>query len=102
MWKYCEICYVSITIYMKKIQTEEKKNGSYCSYSATWTNQSGTVVIVQNLGEKKIAHYTKRDTIEALPLFIWLVDVGKFRPWLIELTNFKPKLLIRFIMNKPC
>ena len=28
--------------------------------------------------------------------------VGKFRPWLIELTSFKPKLLIRFIMNKPC
>ena len=28
--------------------------------------------------------------------------VGKFRPWLIELTSFKPKLLIRFIINKPC
>ena len=28
--------------------------------------------------------------------------VGKFRPWLIELTSFKPKLLIRFIMNKTC
>ena len=28
--------------------------------------------------------------------------VGKFRPRLIELTSFKPKLLIRFIMNKPC
>ena len=27
-------------------------------------------------------------------------DVGKFRPRLIELTNFKSKLLIRFIMNK--
>ena len=26
--------------------------------------------------------------------------VGKFRLWLIELTSFKPKLLIRFIMNK--
>ena len=26
--------------------------------------------------------------------------VGKFRPQLIELTSFKPKLLIRFIMNK--
>ena len=26
----------------------------------------------------------------------------KFRHWLIELTSFKPKLLIRFIMNKPC
>ena len=29
-------------------------------------------------------------------------NVGKFRPWLIELTSFKPKLLIRFIMNKTC
>ena len=28
--------------------------------------------------------------------------VGKFRPRLIELTSCKPKLLIRFIMNKPC
>ena len=28
--------------------------------------------------------------------------VGKFRPRLIELTSFKPKLLIRFIMNKTC
>ena len=26
----------------------------------------------------------------------------KFRPLLIELTSFKPKLLIRFIMNKTC
>ena len=29
-------------------------------------------------------------------------SVGKFRRQLIELTNFKPKLLIRFIMNKTC
>ena len=28
--------------------------------------------------------------------------VGKFRPQLIELTSFKPKLLIRFIINKTC
>ena len=28
--------------------------------------------------------------------------VGKFRLRLIELTSFKPKLLIRFIMNKTC
>ena len=27
--------------------------------------------------------------------------VGKFKPQLIELTTFKSKLLIRFIMNKP-
>ena len=25
-----------------------------------------------------------------------------FRPRLIKLTSFNPKLLIRFIMNKPC
>ena len=29
-------------------------------------------------------------------------SVGKFRLQLLELTSFKPKLLIRFIMNKPC
>ena len=34
--------------------------------------------------------------------FVKISAVGKFRPWLIELTSFKPKLLIRFIMNKPC
>ena len=28
--------------------------------------------------------------------------VGKFRPQLVELTSFKLKLLIRFIMNKTC
>ena len=28
--------------------------------------------------------------------------VGKFRPQLIKLTNFKSKLLIRFIMNEIC
>ena len=28
--------------------------------------------------------------------------VGKYRPQLVELTRFKPKLLIRFIMNKTC
>jgi len=28
--------------------------------------------------------------------------VGKFRPRLIELTSFKPKLLIRYIINKTC
>ena len=28
--------------------------------------------------------------------------VGKFRPRLIELTSIKPKLLIRFIINKTC
>ena len=28
--------------------------------------------------------------------------VGKFKPRLIELTYFKPKLLIRLIINKPC
>ena len=31
-----------------------------------------------------------------------LMIVGKFRPQLIELTSFKPKLLIIFIMNKTC
>ena len=30
------------------------------------------------------------------------LNVKKFKPRLIELTSFKPKLLIRFIMNKTC
>ena len=30
------------------------------------------------------------------------LHVGKYRPRLIELISFKPKLLIRFIMNKTC
>ena len=34
-------------------KTKKKKNYSYCSYSATWTNQSGTIATVQNLGGKK-------------------------------------------------
>ena len=34
--------------------------------------------------------------------FKTLEFVGKYRLRLIELTSFKPKLLIRLIMNKPC
>ena len=34
--------------------------------------------------------------------FLGILTIGKFRPQLIELTSFKPKLLIRFIMNKTC
>ena len=30
------------------------------------------------------------------------ICVGKFRPRLIELTSFKSKLLIKFIINKTC
>ena len=33
---------------------------------------------------------------------IWFIVVGKFRPQLIELTSFEPKLLITFIINKTC
>ena len=35
-------------------------------------------------------------------IYIDIAIVGKFRPQLIELTSFKPKLLIRFIRNKTC
>jgi len=31
-----------------------------------------------------------------------VLNVGKYRPRLIELTSFKAKLLIRLIMNKSC
>ena len=54
----------------KKYKREKKKEKKKrCSYSATWTNQNDTGVIVQNLGNK-MAHYTKRGIVEALPLFI--------------------------------
>ena len=32
--------------------------------------------------------------------FFEVISVEKFRPWLIKLTSFRLKLLIRFIMNK--
>ena len=34
--------------------------------------------------------------------FFEVMSVEKFKPRLIELTSFRLKLLIRFIMNKPC
>ena len=37
-----------------------------------------------------------------LPPLALIPLVGKFRPQLIKVTSFKPKLLIRSIMNKPC
>ena len=33
---------------------------------------------------------------------VLMTSIGKFRPRLIELTSFKLKLLVRFIMNKTC
>ena len=53
----------------KKVQTEDWRKKKRYSYSATWTNQSDTVATIQNLG-KKMAHYTKRGTVKALPLLI--------------------------------
>ena len=53
----------------KRKKKKEKKKKKRGSYSATWTNQNDTRVIVQNLGNK-MAHYTKRGIVEALPLFI--------------------------------
>ena len=50
-------------------EKRKKKKKKRYSYSATWTNQNDTGVIVQNLGNK-MAHYTKRGIVEALPLFI--------------------------------
>ena len=47
-----------------------------------------------------LPHMTHRWTIGLKCIYVFTY-VGKFRPQLIELTSFKPKLLIRFIMNKP-
>ena len=38
--------------------------------------------------------------VQSLGGMKYIPVVGKIRPRLIELTSFKPKLLIRFIMNK--
>ena len=75
MWKYYEIYCVSITIYKqgsykylkekKKVQTgrlKKKKKKKFCSYSATWTDQGGTVATVQNL-EKKKGHNKPKVTL---------------------------------------
>ena len=43
-------------------------------------------------------HTQEINPIKSVPVLIPLI--GKFRPRLIELTSFKPKLLIKFIMNK--
>ena len=40
------------------------------------------------------------DYIAIAPHAVSLVLVGKLRPRLIDLTSFKPKLLIKFIINK--
>ena len=45
-------------------------------------------------------HTTQINPNQSVPALIPFV--GKFRPQLIELTSFKSKLLIRFIMNKTC
>ena len=37
----------------------KKKSYSYCSYSATWTNQSSTIATVQNLGGKNDSLHQK-------------------------------------------
>ena len=50
---------------------------------------------MQTIIEQAIIKIKKSNTLESN-------SVGKFRPRLIELTSFKPKLLIRFIMNTTC
>ena len=45
-------------------------------------------------------HIAKINPNQSVPTLIPLI--GKYGPQLIELTSFKSKLLIRFIMNKTC
>ena len=76
MWKYYEIYCVSITIYKQGSykylkekkgtngKTEKKKKKkNCCSYSATWTNQGGTVATVQNLEKKRKGHNKPKVTL---------------------------------------
>ena len=53
MWKYCEICYVSITIYIKekkKVQTEDEKKKTLGTIA---TVLLGTVATFQKKKKRK-------------------------------------------------
>ena len=52
MRKYCEICCVSIIIYIKEKKYKRKtKKKKICNYNA-----AGTVATVRNLKKKKVPH----------------------------------------------
>ena len=61
---------------------------------------NSTFNIGETISEPKIV----RNVLRSLPkrFHAKITAVGKFRPQLIEITSFKPKLLIRLIMNKLC
>ena len=62
MWKYYEICCVNITIYIKGKKKYKQKTGKRKekkNVAIVATVPLGTVVTVQNLGGKKVAHETK-------------------------------------------
>ena len=76
MWKYYEIYCVSITIYKqgsykylkekksyKREDWKKKEKKKCCSYSATWTDQGGTVATVQNLEKKRKGHNKPKVTL---------------------------------------
>ena len=63
LYQYNNIYTDSYKYLKEKKSTNErlkKKGCSYCCYSATWTNQSGTVAIIQNLGKKNGSLHQKR------------------------------------------
>ena len=58
-------------------------------------------LIKHQLPNEELEFIRARDFPNPIPYGL-VTGVGKFIPQLIELTSIKPKLLIRFIMNKPC
>ena len=92
---------------------EEVKMSDDESFESFYGRLNEIVIAKLNLGEKTEDAKVVRKILRSLPESYRakvtaieeskdLDDVGKFRPRLTELTSFKPKLLIRFIMNKPC
>ena len=83
----------------------------YLSLSLSLSLSSLSLLWIFFLGDKFSAFEDNKQLllILALGLLFWIlvnkwenVNVEKFKPRLIELTSFKPKLLIRLIMNKTC
>ena len=84
----------ALNVIFNAVTNEEfKKISSTKIAKEAWT-------ILQTTYERTKA--VKDSKLQRLTTSFEEINVRKFRPWLIELTSFKSKLLIRFIMNKTC
>ena len=64
--------------------------------------KSTTLVSERQTSQKEAATFNRKAMNAIFNAISMEEFVGKFRLHLIELTSFKPMLLIRFIMNKTC